>query len=90
MDTKAVLINEQDNVAVAIRAIKAGETITGVAGVKVKATADVMKNHKVAIKAVAAGEPIVKYGESIGLASKDVNPGDWVHTHNLKADQEVE
>ncbi len=89
MDVNAVLINEKDNVVVAIKAIKSGEALVGVAGVAVRANADVMKNHKVAIKAVAAGSPIVKYGESIGLASKDVAAGDWVHTHNLKADEEV-
>jgi hypothetical protein len=39
--------------------------------------------NKVAIVRIAAGSPIVKYGERIGDASRDIEPGDVVHTHNV-------
>lgn len=39
--------------------------------------------HKRALRAIAAGEPVIKYGWPIGRASRDITPGDWVHSHNL-------
>jgi altronate hydrolase len=39
--------------------------------------------HKVAVRAVARGEAVRRYGQVIGLAVADIAPGDWVHTHNL-------
>ncbi len=39
--------------------------------------------HKFALRAVAAGAPVVKYGETIGRASRDIAPGEHVHIHNL-------
>ena len=41
--------------------------------------------HKIAVKDIAAGEAIMKYGESIGRASCDIKKGDYVHVHNLEA-----
>jgi len=83
MKTNAVLVNPKDNVAVAIQEIKAGEAIVGIEGVEVRANEDIMRNHKVAIAEVAEGAPVLKYGETIGYASKLVRPGDWVHAHNM-------
>ena len=39
--------------------------------------------HKVALRAVAAGQPVRRYGQIIGLARQAILPGEWVHTHNL-------
>ena len=39
--------------------------------------------HKVALRAIAAGQPVRRYGQIIGLARQEILPGDWVHTHNL-------
>jgi altronate dehydratase len=86
MDRNAVLVHERDNVAVAIREIQKGELVIGVAGDKIAALADIPKNHKVALVAIKAGEKIIKYSESIGVATIAINHGDWVHTHNLKAE----
>ena len=41
--------------------------------------------HKIAVKDIPAGQPIMKYGESIGRASCDIRKGDYVHVHNLEA-----
>ena len=40
--------------------------------------------HKVALVPIAAGEKVIKYGNPIGVATKDIAPGEWVHSHNLK------
>ncbi len=85
MEANAIQINPRDNVVVAFREIRTGESITGIAGVEVKANEDVMRNHKIAIREIAENSPVIKYGETIALASKLIRPGDWVHTHNLKS-----
>jgi hypothetical protein len=41
--------------------------------------------HKLALRAIAAGAPVVKYGVIIGLASDDIAAGAWVHTHNCRS-----
>ena len=41
--------------------------------------------HKYALKNIAKGEYVVKYGEIIGRASQDIAQGEWVHTHNVKS-----
>ncbi len=86
MDINSIRLHPKDNVAVVIKALKAGDKVLGVAGDKLKATQDVPKNHKVALIAIPAGAKIIKYGETIGMASEPITPGDWVHTHNLKAE----
>ena len=80
----AIIINMKDNVAVVLQDIPAGEIVSGVPGMGLKTNEDIMKNHKVAIAEIPEGAPVIKYGESIGLASKTIRPGDWVHAHNLK------
>ena len=46
---------------------------------------DVPYGHKIAVADIAKGQPIMKYGESIGRASCDIKKGDYVHVHNLEA-----
>lgn len=46
---------------------------------------DVPYGHKIALRDIAQGEPIMKYGESIGAASHDIRKGDYVHIHNMDA-----
>lgn len=41
--------------------------------------------HKFALVPIAKGEFVIKYGEIIGRATQDIQPGDWVHTHNLRS-----
>ena len=46
---------------------------------------DVPYGHKIAVRDIARGENIIKYGESIGRASADIRKGEYVHIHNLEA-----
>jgi hypothetical protein len=43
----------------------------------------VPRGHKLAVRSVQSGEPVRKYGQVIGYAATDIDPGDHVHTHNL-------
>jgi altronate hydrolase len=88
METNAVLVNPKDNIAVAIKEIKAGETVTGIRNLELQANEEIMRNHKVAVAEVAENEPVLKYGERIGFASRPIRPGDWVHSHNLKWEED--
>ena len=50
-----------------------------------KVLADVPYGHKIALRDIARGEHIIKYGESIGAAERDIPAGDYVHVHNIVA-----
>ena len=78
-------IHPSDNVAVALKAIPAGTVFQGIA-----AAADIPQGHKMALKPLAEGEHVIKYGFSIGHAVAPVAPGEWVHTHNMKTNLEGE
>ena len=79
----AIQINPTDNVVVALRPLAAGEAVD-VPGVgAVRSLEDVPQGHKMATRAIAAGDNVVKYGLPIGHATCDVAPGTWLHTHNV-------
>ena len=46
---------------------------------------DVPYGHKIALRDIAPGEHIMKYGECIGAASHPISKGEYVHVHNLDA-----
>ena len=84
MEANAVRINTRDNVAVAVMDIKCGDPVTGIPGLALRAREDIKRNHKVALTEIRDNAPVIKYGETIGLASGNIQEGEWVHTHNLK------
>lgn len=53
-------------------------------GVCLDGTEAVPPGHKYALRNISAGEYIIKYGEIIGRATRNIDKGEWVHTHNLK------
>lgn len=83
-----VRIHGNDSVAVAIRPLVPGSTLTpaetGIPGFSLPVLDPVPAGHKIAIRAIAAGESVVKYGYSIGTATKAIAAGGHVHVHNLK------
>ncbi len=75
---KTLVLNEADNIAVALAFIPAGETTSqGVSTLE-----DIPRGHKFATTAITEGQPVIKFGQTIGFARKDIAPGEWVHTHN--------
>jgi altronate hydrolase len=59
-------------------------TLTAVGAEVITITAIEM-GHKVATRPIAVGEPVRKFGQVIGTASQSIQPGEWVHTHNVEA-----
>src|SRR5215510_4324990 len=79
---QAVVLNPEDDVAIALNELKAGTALEDAEG-RLVVRADVKPGHKVARRAVAAGQPVRRYGQVIGFATEDIAPGDHVHVHNL-------
>ncbi len=79
---KAVLLRSEDDVAVAKAELAAG-TILEDGGTRIEVRQDIKPGHKVARHAVATGEPVRRYGQVIGFATRDIAVGDHVHTQNL-------
>lgn len=80
-----IRIHPEDTVAVAIHAVAAGT-----AWADISARTDIPQGHKMALVPVASGTQIIKYGLSIGHATTDIAPGDWVHTHNMATNLSAE
>ena len=77
-------INAADNVAIALADdLHAGETLD-VEGVAVTLREDIARGHKFALRDLAEGENVVKYGYPIGHTTAAVPAGGWIHSHNLK------
>ncbi len=78
-----IRINENDNVAVAVKAVSKG-TMLNAGDRYVEARQHIPAGHKIALGPIPAASPVIKYGYPIGTASENIGAGEWVHTHNLK------
>lgn len=81
-----MVMHKDDNVAVCLRELKAGEMIFfdhASSQVQLETRDPIPLGHKVALKDIQMGKPIVKYGEIIGKATKEIAKGQHVHTHNV-------
>jgi (2R)-sulfolactate sulfo-lyase subunit alpha len=92
MKHNALMHEADDDVAVLVVDLKAGDTASAVtlegqlAGT-VKLIEDVPLGHKVALRDLAAGKDLIKYGRKIGKVSKDIKAGQHVHTQNVKTER---
>ncbi len=87
---KFLVHDKRDNVGTAIEDLKAGEDVYGIclsdgSAVVVKVLNDVPLGHKIALVDLKAGDKVFKYGEIIGLATKDIRRGEHVHVHNIRS-----
>ncbi len=78
-----IRINQEDNVAVALRPIAKGETLE-IGGTQVTALEEIPQGHKIALQPIAKGGEVIKYGFRIGNAKEEIQKGQWVHVHNVK------
>lgn len=76
-----IIIHPDDNVAVALQPFSRGDAIPGIGAALAD---DIPAGHKIAIRPLAQGEPVMKYGLPIGTATRAIEAGEHVHTHNLK------
>jgi hypothetical protein len=81
----AFQVHATDNVATLLGETAAGAPveIVGPAGRHdLTAREKIELGHKVALTAIAEGAPVVKFGIVIGIATRSIAPGEWVHLHN--------
>lgn len=82
-DSQSLLVlTPGDDVAVARGDIAAGQHLSA-DGIELIARQPIPAGHKIALRAVLAGRQVLKYGQTIGLATHGIEPGDYVHVHNL-------
>lgn len=74
-----IKVNEQDNVAVATEEIKVGTEVER----GVYALSDIPQAHKTALRDIAAGEAITRYGVTLGYAMAPIQAGQWINEHML-------
>jgi altronate dehydratase len=80
----AIAISSDDNVATALEALEPGRVLD-VAGRQITVGAAIPRGHKIALRSIRAGEPVIKYGSPIGTATADIAAGMHVHTHNVES-----
>jgi altronate dehydratase small subunit len=84
----AIMMKAIDNVATVVQEIDPHREITLQIGgdeVVVHITERIRFGHKFAVRDIKKGDPILKYGESIGVATRDIQRGQHVHVHNLES-----
>jgi len=82
MTTLAIRLHKDDNVAVARKSLRPGGSVLD----DIVALNLIPAGHKVAIRGIAAGEPVMRYGQIIGFASRPITPGEHVHLPNMALD----
>jgi altronate dehydratase len=78
----ALIISDRDNVATALETLEPGRRVS-IGEIQLVVMERIPHGHKVALTDIAAGQPVIKYGSPIGLASADIEAGAHVHTHNV-------
>ena len=78
----AILLHPTDSVCVAARDFSAG-AMAELPLERLRLLDDVNQGHKIARATIQPGEPILKWGQAIGFATRLIEPGLWVHSHNM-------
>jgi uncharacterized protein YbjT (DUF2867 family) len=85
----AILLHPDDNVATALTPLETGQTVDVALDDVTHTTelrADIAFGHKYALRDIAEGEEVLKYGLPIGKALAPIRAGDWVHVHNCRSE----
>jgi altronate dehydratase small subunit len=90
MSKKVIQIDAKDNVATTTSIVEAEDEIevlssNGEILLKTKSIERIIFGHKIALKEIDIDEEVIKYGQVIGVASKKIKVGEWVHTHNVNS-----
>jgi altronate hydrolase len=82
-DCPFIHLHSDDNIVVAKRSVAVATSITLPDGQDLTTAEPIEPGHKMAVRRIATGERIRKFGQAIGFASTDISPGQWVHIHNV-------
>jgi altronate dehydratase len=87
---RALKMEIVDNVATLLSEVSRGEVVEVVSQEgfivdRVEALEPIPFGHKIALAEMTRGEKVIKYGEAIGVTSRDIRRGEWIHTHNVES-----
>jgi altronate hydrolase len=85
-ENSAIRLHPADDVAIARVPLAPGMELR-IGGVALLVLHSVPAGHKVALRRIAAGEMVRRYGQVIGRAKQEVEPGAHIHTHNLSYEE---
>lgn len=80
-----LLMSSEDNCLIARTALACGDVVA-IDGLPVTLAQDIQIGHKVARRALAVGDKVLRYGALIGSITAPVAIGEHIHTHNLASD----
>ena len=84
-DPRLLRLAAEDNIRVALEPLTPGQQVL-IDGQWVQVQDRIPQGHKIAVRPIALGEKVMKYGLPIGSATQPIQPGQHVHTHNLRSD----
>ncbi|MFC1973885.1 UxaA family hydrolase [Chloroflexota bacterium] len=87
MNHSAIVVENHDNVATALRNLSYGESIRidlGHTESEIRLTESIAQGFKIALQNINKGQSVIKYGEVIGLATRSIVRGECVHVHNIE------
>ncbi len=85
-ENAAIHLHPGDNVAIARVPVAAGQTLR-VEGNEFRARTAVPAGHKIALMRIEPGEYVYRYGQRIGRASRAIDAGEHIHTHNVSYEE---
>jgi hypothetical protein len=88
MARRTILMHTSDNVATALTSLASGEEVNATLddiSVDTTLRQDIDFGHKYALRPIAHGEEVLKFGMPIGLALCDIAAGEHVHVHNCRS-----
>jgi altronate dehydratase small subunit len=86
-EKRALILHPKDNVASVMEEVSSGDQVVvqgGNLALLLRAVDRIPFGFKVATEDIPHGDPVLKYGEVIGTASKDIQKGALVHIHNIE------
>ena len=87
-EKNAIMMEKDDNVATVLSAIEKNDKVKIILGrnhFTILAKESIPFGHKIALRKIAKGESIIKYGEVIGRAKNEIEKGTYVHIHNVQS-----
>ena len=83
---QVLILNPADNIAICLTDMQSGQELAQ-DNLKLTFKQSIPRGHKVATADIKKGDGIIKYGERMGHATKDITRGEHVHTHNVLGDR---
>lgn len=80
-----IVLDGGDNVGIALRDIAANEEASAVHGPRLTAGERIVQGHKIALRDIAEGEKIIRFGMAVGITTSAIAHGRLVHVHNVRS-----